>query len=64
MTEQDKKDIIGMIRAYKDVYKYHCDHCGNVFAVRMDAGCITFTTPEEVRQDILEYLYGIPKGAL
>ena len=75
MTQQDLKDIIGYIEAYPDVYDiddggahygviyyYESDNLKCVYAEHIiDNKSCYFTDPEEVRQDILEYLYRIPK---
>ena len=68
MTERDKKDIIGYIEAYPDVYDKDTieiyDNSITVMTSDDENDTLMFTTPDEARQDILEYLYGVPKGVL
>lgn len=65
MTEQDHRDIIGFIKAYKEVYKWHSTLTINAVVViyHNDLGNV-FRTPEEVREDILFHKWGVPKGML
>lgn len=64
MTQKELKTIIGMIEAFPDVFQRYVIGNDFVHAVNMENVPTPYNNPEQVRQDILEYLYGVPKGTI